>query len=70
MFLYRHGHMVDLGPVDLSKPFGSIQINDKGDVIGFPLSDGDASLFRDGKLTDLGSLANLGSAERQPEQPG
>jgi probable HAF family extracellular repeat protein len=62
MFVYRHGHMVDLGAVDLSKPFGGAQINDHGDIIGMPLADGDASLDRDGKFTDLGSLAGLGSA--------
>jgi probable HAF family extracellular repeat protein len=62
MFLYRHGHMEDLGSVSLSKPFGNAEINDHGDLIGFPLSDGDASLIRRGKTIDLGALGTLGSA--------
>ena len=62
MFVYRHGHMVNLGAIDLSKPFGGAQINDHGDIVGMPLANGDASLDRDGKVTDLGSLAGLGSA--------
>jgi probable HAF family extracellular repeat protein len=62
MFVYRHGHMVNLGALDLSKPFGGAQINDHGDIIGMPLADGDASLDRNGKVTDLGSFAGQGSA--------
>ena len=65
IFLYRHGHMTSLvGPVDPTETFGDIKINSKGDVIGFPLSDGDASIDHKGNLIDLGSLAGLGSAAR------
>jgi probable HAF family extracellular repeat protein len=64
LFLDRRGKMTDLGMVDMTKPFGDIKINNHGDVIGFPLSDGDASLLRRGKLVDLGELAGLGSAAR------
>ena len=66
-FLYRHGHMSDLGSVDTSKPYGNVQINDRGDVTGIPLSDGDASLIRRGRVIDLGSLAGLGSASAGPQ---
>jgi probable HAF family extracellular repeat protein len=64
IFLYRHGHMTALGTLDMSKPFGDIKINSHGDLIGFPLNDGDASLLRKGKMIDLGELADLGSAAR------
>jgi probable HAF family extracellular repeat protein len=61
IFLDQHGHMVNLGAVSTSKPFGGAQINDHGDIIGLSLSNGDASLMRHGKSVDLGSLASLGS---------
>jgi probable HAF family extracellular repeat protein len=64
LFLYRHGYMTDLGMLDTSKPFGDIKINNHGDVIGFALSDDDASLLRHGRMIDLGALAGLGSAAR------
>jgi probable HAF family extracellular repeat protein len=66
VFLYRHGHMVDLGAVDPYnyKSFDNPQINDRGDMVGFPLSDGDAALVRGGKFIDLGELATFGSATR------
>jgi probable HAF family extracellular repeat protein len=64
LFLYRHGHMTDLGMLDTSKPFGDIKINNHGDVIGFALTDDDASLLRHGRMIDLGALAGLGSAAR------
>ena len=62
LFLYHKGHITNMGPIDFSKPFGTLRINNHGDMTGLPLSDGDASLLHDGKLADLGSLAGLGSA--------
>jgi probable HAF family extracellular repeat protein len=64
LFLYRDGHMTDLGALDFTKLFGDIKINNHGDVIGLALSDGDASLLRHGRKIDLGELAGLGSAAR------
>jgi probable HAF family extracellular repeat protein len=65
LFLYSHGRRTGLGSLDPStSPFSGIKINDRGDVIGFPLSNGDASLVRRGRKIDLGSLAGLGSAAR------
>ena len=61
VFLYRDGHLSDLGPVDPNGLPGNVNINDRGDIIAFPLSDGDASLDRHGTMIDLGSLAGLGS---------
>jgi probable HAF family extracellular repeat protein len=64
-FLYRQGRKTDLGRFDLSSsPFSGIKINNRGDLIGFPLSNGNASLLRHGRTIDLGSLLGLGSAAR------
>jgi probable HAF family extracellular repeat protein len=64
LFLYRHGRMTDLGPINQREPFGDIKINNHGDLIGFPLGNGDAALVRRGKRIDLGSLGGQGSAAR------
>jgi probable HAF family extracellular repeat protein len=61
VFRYRGGHLSDLGPVDPNGTPGNVNINDRGEIIGFPLNNGDASLDRRGTMIDLGSLAGLGS---------
>jgi probable HAF family extracellular repeat protein len=64
IFLDRGGHMTNLGAVDPTRPFGDIKINNKGDIIGFALADGDAALERRGTMIDVGELAGFGSAAR------
>jgi probable HAF family extracellular repeat protein len=70
-FLYRHGGKTDLGNLNLdTSPFSGIKINNRGDLIGFPLSNGHASLVRHGRTIDLGSLTGLGSAARDLNNRG
>jgi probable HAF family extracellular repeat protein len=70
VFLIRHGHMTDLGAIGSRGPFGHIKINNRGDIIGFKLGNGDAALDRRGTMIDLGSLAGLGSAARDLNDNG
>jgi probable HAF family extracellular repeat protein len=62
--------MTDLGAIGSRGPFGSIKINNRGDIIGFKLGNGDAALDHRGTLIDLGSLAGLGSAARDLNDNG
>jgi probable HAF family extracellular repeat protein len=64
-FRSLHGRMTDLGVFNPNlSPSDDVKINDSGDIIGFELSNGDASLDRRGKMIDLGSLTGLSSVAR------
>jgi probable HAF family extracellular repeat protein len=70
VFLSRRGHMTDLGAIGSRGPFGHIKINNRGDIIGFKVGNGDAALDRRGTMIDLGSLAGLGSAAQDLNDNG
>ena len=63
-FLYRKGHMIDLGAVNYNLPVGDFKINNNGEIIGLNMPNGDAALLKHGRTIDLGSLGDLGSAAR------
>jgi len=64
-FRSHNGRLTDLGVFNPSlSPSDDVKINNRGDIIGFELSNGDAALDRGGKMIDLGSLAGLGSVAR------
>ena len=59
------GRLTDLGVFNPNlSPSDDVKINNRGDIIGFELSNGDAALDRGGKMIDLGALAGLGSVAR------
>ncbi len=64
-FRSHSGRLTDLGVFNPNLSLSDdVKINNRGDIIGFELSNGDAALDREGKMIDLGSLAGFGSVAR------
>jgi probable HAF family extracellular repeat protein len=59
VFLYSHGRMKGIG--EPSEVPSVVSINNRDQVIGLSSKAGDAERLKGGRLTDLGSLAGLGS---------
>ena len=68
VFIRQRGRMSPLVTLNTKQPLGQISINNRGEVTGFPASNGNDLLLKNGKRSNIGSLGGHGSLAACPEQ--